>query len=88
MEFNLGEPYGLLGAVAQLLIGIGVVGNMILGFLTWLAARTLKVKVAEVHDATNSMKDDLVEATKLAGESKGREDERREARERNKHHGP
>ncbi len=61
----------LLSGLGQLLIGLGIFGNMI---LSWRNGR----KIKEVHDATNGMKADLIKATQVAGEAKGRQDERKD----------
>lgn len=79
LDINNMAPHEIIGAIAQLILALAVMGNML---LSWRNGR----KIAEVHDATNSMKDELVVATKLVGEAKGREDERRETRERNGNH--
>lgn len=69
------HPQDFISSVGQLLIGLGVFGNML---LSWFNGK----KIEQVHKATNSMKDELVKTTQVAGEYKGRADERREANER------
>lgn len=76
LDINNMAPHEMVGAVAQLILALAVMGNML---LSWRNGK----KIAEVHDATNGLKDELVATTKQVGEAKGREDERREARERN-----
>jgi len=40
------------------------------------AIQNVRENIQKIETATNSMKDDLVTATRLAGEAKGRDDER------------
>lgn len=76
VDFIMGmTPHDLVSAIAQLLLAIGVVGNML---LSWRNGR----KIKEVHDATNGMKDELISTTQIAGEAKGRLDEQAERRVR------
>ncbi len=88
-DINSMAPHEIVGAMAQLLLALAVFGNMM---LSWRTSRRVKVqlektdevahKVEVLHASTNGLKDELVKATRVAGESKGREDERREARGR------
>ncbi len=44
--------------------------------ITAMKIGEVKTNVQKIETATNSMKDALVDATRLAGEAKGRDDER------------
>lgn len=83
LDINNMAPHEIVGAIAQLILALAVMGNML---LSWRNGRRIESKVEQVHVATNGLKDELVVATKLVGEAKGREDERRETRERNGNH--
>lgn len=67
------EVAALMGGLAVL---ISSIGSVVVGILSLRVQRTTKQAVEEVHVATNSMKDQLVAATALAAEAKGRDAER------------
>jgi len=63
---KLGELAQLITSVATLL---GVLGGM------YVSLRNA-AKIEQVHKATNSMKDELVAATKIASKAEGRQEQR------------
>jgi hypothetical protein len=61
------------GEVALL---VGLLANaaaiMCVGIITWISGRNLRADVKVVHDATNSMKDELVEEVRSGAFARGR----------------
>ena len=62
--------------ISDLVISISLISSNVLVAVLAILQYLTRRDVAEVKHATNSMKDELVAATQVAAESKGRDDER------------
>ncbi len=83
------ETAQIIQACATLVTAIGVAygvvisrGNAKKADAVVAKVNTIETKVAEVHDATNGMKKELVEMTAKASKAEGKEEERSEERAR------
>lgn len=73
----------ILSGLGQLFMGLGIFGSMLMSWRNGRKIEEVKKATIEVKEATNGMKSELVATVAKAAKSEGREDERREARERN-----
>jgi hypothetical protein len=64
--------------LVQLAIAAGMVASAFFGYLASKRAGEAKQLIIEVHEATNSMKDELVAATAKASHAEGMQDQRKE----------
>jgi 3-dehydroquinate dehydratase len=62
---------GHLSEIAQLLVGISLLGNMLVTLLNFMQSRHNGKQIDAVHEATNSMKDALVASTAKASFAEG-----------------
>jgi hypothetical protein len=62
---------GHISELAQLLVGISLVGNMLIALLNFVQSRNNGKQIDAIHEATNSMKDALVASTAKASFAEG-----------------
>jgi hypothetical protein len=62
---------GHIGEIAQLFVGVSLLGNMLIALLNFMQSRHNGKQIDAVHQATNSMKDALVASTAKASYAEG-----------------